>query len=105
VVRDGAVVFGPVVVRTGAPGMETPVGVYDVNVRNPREWSYPYQVWLPYWQNFNEGVGFHETITYLHNPAIGSHGCVNLLHVDAVALWDTTPIGTTVRLFGGRPGT
>ncbi|WP_240322459.1 L,D-transpeptidase [Micromonospora aurantiaca] len=52
----------------------------------PREWSNPYEVWLPYWQQFNGGIGFHETTTYLHNGAIGSHGCVNLLHRDAVRL-------------------
>ena len=32
------------------------------------------------------GSGFHETTTYLHETSIGSHGCVNLLHADAVRL-------------------
>ena len=105
VVRDGAVVFGPTIVRTGAPGLRTPTGAYTVYFRNPREWSDPYLVWLPYWQNFNGGIGFHETVTYLHNPTLGSHGCVNLLHADAEALWNVTSIGTTVRVFGQRPGT
>ena len=51
------------------------------------------------------GIGFHETTTYLHNGSIGSHGCVNLLPADAVALWGTTATGTTVKVFGRRPGT
>ena len=106
ILRDGAVVFGPTVVRTGmAGGYQTPPGTYRVDQRATREWSHPYHVWLPYWQDFDAGIGFHETTTYLHNGSIGSHGCVNLLPADAVALWGTTATGTTVKVFGRRPGT
>jgi lipoprotein-anchoring transpeptidase ErfK/SrfK len=106
VVRDGTVVFGPTVVRTGMPGgYQTPPGTFRVGWRSPRAWSHPYRVWLPYWQDFNAGIGFHETTTYLHDATLGSHGCVNLLHDDAVALWGTTSTGTLVRVFGRRPGT
>jgi lipoprotein-anchoring transpeptidase ErfK/SrfK len=62
-------------------------------------------VWLPWWQAFNGGIGFHETTTYIHDGSIGSHGCVNLLHADAVSLWNLTTVGTAVRVFGSRPGT
>jgi lipoprotein-anchoring transpeptidase ErfK/SrfK len=62
-------------------------------------------VWLPYWQRFVGGIGFHETTSYLHDPALGSHGCVNLLHRDAVTLWGELHMGATVRVFGRRPGT
>ncbi|MFC7533056.1 L,D-transpeptidase family protein [Actinoplanes sp. GCM10030250] len=105
VVRDGAVVFGPTVVRTGFRGHTTPVGRFSVNLRAKREWSNPYKVWLPYWQRFEGGNGFHETTSYLHDKWRGSHGCVNLLHRDAVAMWDLLEKGTTVRTFGRRPGT
>ncbi|GII24956.1 murein L,D-transpeptidase [Planosporangium mesophilum] len=104
-VRDGAVVWGPTVVRTGmAGGYQTPNGTYRIFGRNKREWSVPYKVWLPYWQAFNGGIGFHETTTYLHD-SFGSHGCVNLLHSDAVSLWNLSTVGTTVKVFGRRPGT
>ncbi|WFE33374.1 L,D-transpeptidase family protein [Micromonospora sp. WMMD975] len=103
--RGGKVVLGPTVTRTGMSGYATPAGTYSVAGRNLREWSNPYEVWLPYWQRFNGGIGFHETTTYLHNGAIGSHGCVNLLHRDAVRLWELGSIGTRVVVIGHRPGT
>ncbi|GAB3067417.1 L,D-transpeptidase family protein [Micromonospora schwarzwaldensis] len=103
--RGGTVVLGPTVTRTGMSGYATPAGTYSVGGRNLREWSNPYEVWLPYWQQFNGGIGFHETTTYLHNGAIGSHGCVNLLHRDAVRLWELGSIGTRVVVIGRRPGT
>ncbi|WP_406038580.1 L,D-transpeptidase family protein [Micromonospora sp. NBC_00898] len=103
--RGGTVVLGPTVTRTGMAGYATPAGTYHVGGRNLREWSNPYEVWLPYWQQFNGGIGFHETTTYLHNGSIGSHGCVNLLHADAVRLWELGSIGTRVVVIGRRPGT
>ncbi len=105
VVRDGAVVFGPTVTRTGMAGFRTPAGTYRIFFRNIREWSDPYEVWMPYWQQFVGGIGFHATTTYLHNGAIGSHGCVNLLAGDARTMWGLINYGTTVRVFGQRPGT
>ncbi|MGC5017044.1 L,D-transpeptidase family protein [Micromonospora sp. DT47] len=105
VMRDGKVVAGPTVTRTGMAGYATPAGTYQVNSRNLREWSDPYDVWLPYWQRFNGGIGFHETTTYLHTSSIGSHGCVNLLHADAVRWWELGKVGARVKLFGRRPGT
>jgi lipoprotein-anchoring transpeptidase ErfK/SrfK len=104
-VRDGAVVWGPTVVRTGMSGYATPAGRYKVFGRSKKEWSVPYKVWLPWWQAFNGGIGFHETTTYIHDGSLGSHGCVNLLRADAVSLWNLTSVGTTVRVFGSRPGT
>ncbi|GAB3231150.1 L,D-transpeptidase family protein [Micromonospora halotolerans] len=103
--RGGKVVMGPTVTRTGMSGYATPSGTYSVGGKNMREWSNPYEVWLPYWQRFNGGIGFHETTTYLHNSSIGSHGCVNLLHRDAVRLWELGSVGTRVVVFGRRPGT
>ena len=105
VMRDGAVVAGPTVVRTGFAGHATPAGTFRINKRAEKEWSDPYEVWLPYWQRFIGGIGFHETTTYLHDAERGSHGCVNLLHRDAVAMWDHLQTGARVHTFGRRPGT
>ncbi|MFF5176590.1 L,D-transpeptidase family protein [Micromonospora sp. NPDC000316] len=104
-VRNGKVIMEPTVTRTGMSGYRTPSGSYAVNYRNPKEWSNPYEVWLPYWQHFTQGMGFHETTTYLHDKSIGSHGCVNLLHADAVRMWELGKVGTRVVLIGRRPGT
>jgi lipoprotein-anchoring transpeptidase ErfK/SrfK len=105
VVRDGAVVLGPTVIRSGFRGYATPAGEYRVNKRALREWSDPYRVWLPYWQRFVGGIGFHETTTYIHDKAIGSHGCINLLRRDAADFWSQLSIDSPVRVFGQRPGT
>ncbi|MBT8226754.1 MAG: L,D-transpeptidase family protein [Dactylosporangium sp.] len=105
VVRNGDVVFGPTVIRTGMKGYATPTGTYSVFRRNVKEWSNPYEVWLPYWQNFVRGIGFHATTTYLHRASIGSHGCVNLLYNDAKTLYGTIGMRTPVKVFGHRSGT
>jgi lipoprotein-anchoring transpeptidase ErfK/SrfK len=105
VVKDGAVVFGPTVVRTGMRGYATPAGTYSVFNRSVKAWSTPYKVWLPYWQNFVNGIGFHATTTYIHNGSVGSHGCVNLLYGDAKTMYDTIGMGTTVQVVGRRPNT
>lgn len=105
VVKDGTIVFGPTVVRTGMSGYATPAGTYSVIRRSKSEWSEAYEVWLPYWQNFVRGIGFHATTTYIHNSSVGSHGCVNLLYNDAQTLYSTIGMGTTVKTFGRRSGT
>ena len=105
VMKGGKVVLGPTVTRTGMAGYRTPAGTFKVNYRNLNEWSDPYDVWMPYWQRFYGGMGFHQTTTYIHNKAIGSHGCVNLLASDAKAMWDLGAVGTRVYLFGRRSGT
>lgn len=102
---DGSVAWGPTVVRTGYKGYATKVGRFKINERNIKEWSIPYKVWLPYWQHFTAGQGFHETTTYLHNMGNGSHGCVNLLRSDAKELWNLLPYNATVHTFGRRAGT
>jgi hypothetical protein len=103
--RDGKVVMEPTVTRTGMGGYATPTGTYRIGWKNLREWSNPYEVWMPYWQQFNGGIGFHETVSYLHDKSLGSHGCVNMLHRDAVRLWELGKVGTRVNVFGRRPGT
>ncbi|MET7749086.1 L,D-transpeptidase family protein [Micromonospora sp. NPDC005367] len=105
VMRDGKVIVEPTVTRTGMAGYRTPAGTYEINFRNVKEWSDPYEVWLPYWQHFTQGMGFHETTSYLHDKSIGSHGCVNLLHTDAVRYWELGKVGSRVVLVGRRPGT
>lgn len=103
--RDGEVVHGPTVVRTGMAGHATPTGSYEIDYRVLKDWSKPYKVWLPYWQSFNNDIGFHETTSYIHHASIGSHGCVNLLPEDALAYWDNLGEASAVQVFGQRPGT
>ncbi len=103
--RGGKVIHAPTPVRTGMKGFATPAGDYEVQWRSIKDWSKPYKVWLPYWQSFNGDIGFHETTSYLYQAEIGSHGCVNLLHTDAVKYWDQLQEGSSVVVFGHRAGT
>ncbi|MEU4565681.1 L,D-transpeptidase family protein [Micromonospora sp. NPDC023956] len=105
IMRDGKVIYPPTVTRTGMRGYATPTGTYKINYRNIKEWSNPYEVWLPYWQRFVGGIGYHQTTTYLHDKSIGSHGCINLLPADAKRFWDWGKVGYRVVVFGHRSGT
>jgi len=105
IMNGGKMVWGPTVTRTGKPGYATPSGWFKVFDRAPKHWSNPYKVWLPYWQQFYNGDGFHQTTTYIHDMSIGSHGCVNLLPVDAKKYYSTLKYGSRVHLYGRRPGT
>lgn len=105
VMKNGKVYVKPTVTRTGMQGYRTPTGTFKINKRTKKEWSDPYRVWMPYWQRFVGGVGLHQTTTYLHDGWRGSHGCVNLLAADAKRLYGIGKIGTTVKVFGRRPGT
>jgi len=105
VMKNGKQFAAPTVVRSGMKNYRTPAGTYKINKRTKKEWSDPYEVWLPYWQRFQGGKGFHQTTTYIHDKWRGSHGCVNLLPNDARTYWNVGKIGTTVKLIGRRPGT
>lgn len=105
VVEDGERIFGPTVVRTGMAGHASTTGTHTINHRADREWSEPYEQWLPYWQHYYAGEGLHETTSYLHDPSLGSHGCTNLLRQDAKKLYEMLDYGDTVQVFGKRSGT
>ena len=105
VMKNGKVYVMPTITRTGMKGYRTPAGTFKINKRTIKEWSNPYHVWLPYWQRFIGGRGFHQTTTYIHDKWRGSHGCVNLLPQDAKTYWGIGKIGSTVKVFGRRPGT
>nr|WP_308129317.1 L,D-transpeptidase family protein [Actinoplanes polyasparticus] len=105
IMKNGKQFAAPTVVRTGMKNYRTPAGTYKINKRTKKEWSDPYEVWLPYWQRFQGGKGFHQTTTYIHDKWRGSHGCVNLLPSDARTYWNVGKIGMRVKLIGRRPGT
>jgi len=105
IVAGGTVIHGPTVTRTGMPGWATPSGTFRIDRRNSLEWSVPFKVWLPNFQHFYLGMGLHTTTTYIHNMPLGSHGCVNLLPVDSDAAWQLLSRGSSIYLYGRRPGT
>jgi len=105
ITSQGTVILGPTVTRTGMPGWATPSGTFHIFQKSTREWSYPFSVWMPYWQHFTPAIGLHQTTTYIHDMWNGSHGCVNLLPDDAMTAYDLLTVGSTVNVYGRRPGT
>jgi hypothetical protein len=99
--QDGAgtVTRGPVPVSTGRAGYETPPGTTRVTRKDADWWSTAYDAPMPFSVFFSAGstypndigIAFHEG-----DPGVLSHGCIHLLHDDAVAFFDTLQVGDVV---------
>lgn len=99
--NGNAVLASPCV--TGSPGRSTPTGIFMINMCTPGKYltGPTWHVWVDRWMRFSGNCGLHDASwrkafggdIYLHN---GSHGCVNLPHDMAVALYDRVGIGTVV---------
>jgi hypothetical protein len=84
-------------VSTGAPGYATPAGNYAIYRKHPKDWSYPYSVWLPYASYFNGGIAFHESPDV---PAYAaSHGCVRVPRDDAPIVYSFASLRLPVKVF------
>jgi len=93
-------------VSTGQPGMETPIGEFQIYNKFPRAWSKMASLWMPYWMAFlpTGFMGIHELPEWpnghkegeksLGHPA--SHGCIRLGVGDAKFVYDWAEIGTPV---------
>ena len=98
VMKNNKVHVKPTVTRTGMKDYRTPTGTFTINKRTKKEWSDPYEVWLPWASYFVGGVAFHESPDV---PAYAaSHGCVRVPVGDAKWLYDRTPVGTPVTVLG-----
>ncbi|MBQ7588036.1 MAG: L,D-transpeptidase [Lachnospiraceae bacterium] len=88
---------------TGSPGRGTPRGLFQINSCIPGKYlnGPSWHVWVDRWMRFYGSCGIHDAKwrksfggdIYLKN---GSHGCVNIPHDQAVALYNMVGIGTTV---------
>ncbi|MFI5959544.1 L,D-transpeptidase [Cryptosporangium sp. NPDC051539] len=104
VLRNGKRVHGPAPIRTGRAGLATPAGLFRIQDKKVSTVSTIFKVKLPYWERFYADMGFHQTTTYLYDGGSpGSHGCINLLPVDARMLFKYTKYGTPVKIFGRKP--
>lgn len=105
---EGAtVVNGPIYIVPGAPGMETPTGIYQIYLKyesqtmrgtNPDGTTYvaPDVQWVSY---FVGGIAFHAApwqSSFGWSGPGGSHGCVNMPTGSAQFVYQWAPIGTTV---------
>ena len=86
-------------ISSGRAGYETPAGTTQVTRKVIDEWSDEYDAPMPYSVYFSAGtsypgdigVAFHEG-----DPGVMSHGCVHLLHDDAVAFFGALEPGDIV---------
>lgn len=102
--QQGVAVLSSSIV-TGNPnnGNSTPTGVYYIDTKVPGKYltGPTWHVWVDRWMKFNGSIGLHDATwrsefggeIYKKN---GSHGCVNLPHDVATALYDYVNVGTMV---------
>ena len=82
---------------TGKPGFTTPSGSYRIYRKSVRDWSYPFEVWLPFASYFTGGYAFHE---YADVPAVpASHGCARIPAPEAPVVYSFATVGTTVNVY------
>ncbi len=94
---DGGRLVRAVHVSTGGPGTETPAGTFSVYRKALRDWSYPFQVWLPYASYFTGGIAFHEYPDVPAEPV--SHGCVRVSAPEAPFVYQFARVGTPVTVY------
>lgn len=80
----------------GQRGYTTPAGSYRVLHQVRKDWSRPYQVWMPYASYFHRGYAIHEGAVPTY-PA--SHGCVRLTPWDAPDAYRFATSGTAVFVY------
>jgi lipoprotein-anchoring transpeptidase ErfK/SrfK len=103
-VRDGQIVLGPTVIRSGQPGEETPAGRFEITAKKRHTVSTETGTPMEFWQHMRDGYGFHQAWRYLYDPSVtGSLGCVNMTRQDSRDLFALTEPGTAVRTFGRKP--
>lgn len=92
--RDGAVIRGPVKFVDGDPADPTPRGTYAVEWKAEQYTSREYLVQMPYSVFFAPGgIAFHEG-----KQSTPSAGCVKLVRDDAVAFFNDLQVGDEVQV-------
>ncbi len=105
VVQSGRIVLGPTTARTGRSGNATPTGQFTITQKKVQTVSTASGTPLPYWERFVNDIGFYTADSPMYSAAPGTLGGVTLLDRDAKALYGMTEIGTSVTVFGTKPGT
>ncbi len=104
IAENRRITFGPHPIRSGRNGYETRTGVFKVYRKNIDHVSSIYGSPMPYAMFFSRGQAFHISDRYLYNQ-LGSHGCVHVNSRAIKVMWQRMPVGTTVHVFGNKPGT
>ncbi len=101
---DGSTQVAQYIVSSGKPSTPTPVGTRTVQGHNPKAWSSPSSLWMPWFMALGEGYGIHELPEWPNGYKEGeahlgtpvSHGCVRLGVGPAEMVYNWTPDGTQV---------
>ncbi|MEU8682296.1 L,D-transpeptidase [Streptomyces sp. NPDC048611] len=101
--QSGRVILEPMVIRSGAPTMETRTGSHRIYLRHRHHISNLYGTRMPYAQFFDRGQALHGVYEDIYSGP-GSHGCVNLTMTDARRVWEVLRTGDTVYVWGRKPG-
>jgi glycine betaine/choline ABC-type transport system substrate-binding protein len=95
-IADGKVVR-VVHASTGKAGFGTPAGSFKIYRRSQRDWSYPFQVWMPFASYFTAGYGFHSSADVPATPA--SHGGVRIAAPEASVVHAFATLDTVVDVY------
>lgn len=101
---DGANLVVQYTISSGKWSTPTPVGTRYVINKDPRAWSSPYGLYMPWWQGIGGGYGIHELPEWPGGAKEGeshlgipvSHGCIRLGVGPAQTVYNFTDIGTPV---------
>jgi len=104
IAEHGVITWGPYPIRSGRDGYETRKGLFHVQSKDIDHVSSIFGSPMPYAMFFSGGQAFHISDRYLYDP-LGSHGCVHILPKVAKKMWNRVDVGTTVQVFGRKPGT
>ncbi len=100
--KDGVQTYTAVRMRSGDPTLSqsepTRVGNHRVYYKDIDHISSIFGSPMPYSMFFYGGQAIHEST--FSTP--GSHGCINVTHDDAKKLWNNSPVGTPVSVWGAR---
>ncbi|MCX6810489.1 MAG: peptidoglycan binding domain-containing protein [Candidatus Berkelbacteria bacterium] len=96
--------IGQYQVSTGKASTPTPVGTRTVQGHDPRAWSSPSSLWMPWFMALGGGYGIHELPEWPNGYKEGeahlgtpvSHGCIRLGVGPAEFVYNWTPDGTQV---------
>lgn len=101
--KNGVRTYTAVRMRSGDPTLSqsepTKVGNHSVYYKNIDHVSSIFNSPMPYAMFFYGGQAIHEST--FSTP--GSHGCINVTRADAKKLWNNSPVGTPVSVWGARP--
>lgn len=95
------------VIGTGAPGRETPTGVWKTIYKNSKGWTTSRYTVKPVITFINDKYGFHSRLytpdfSGIYDGRIGfpcSHGCIRMYTNDVTWFYEHIPLGTTVVVY------